>query len=229
MRKYDGENHMVLPAAAPEDTGIYPDDEATCIICGSLCELVRGVWMKDTYLDDDGEGKYLSGRSLDGATLTVDGLVCSDKCRSQNMYRRATPSEKEALDAVLDACRVIREHGATACGIVDDAMGVTTKKELIEAAGVFVALAKGEGDEPEWMARESREETLEMAIYAARNKLEYIASLIAVEAKVNVHRISHDTLPDWIAKDRTSFVREIARSAASVAEVALDLAQETRH
>jgi hypothetical protein len=136
-----------------ERSRICADRAAKCIICGLWAEQVDGAWLTDTYVDDDGEGPFVTGSDLVEAAETDYGFVCSDPCRSQAMYEYAENWQKEVLTTVLDALRVIQEYGGIARNIVNGQMpAFYFGEDFIAEAGKNITSMTGDG-EPEWSNR----------------------------------------------------------------------------
>lgn len=133
--------------------GLVADRFEICAACGKQGVYNGEEWLDETlgtYVEDDGQGtQWLAGDSLPEADDTPMGWVCSDVCRCQAMYAQATMRDKEALDKVLDACRVLSEYGQRVESLLTDKLGTCPAGSLIEGAVDFLRIV----GEAEWTER----------------------------------------------------------------------------
>lgn len=159
MNSLNIENHMVL-GPIPGDNGIDAERDEMCIVCDKEGCLSEGRWLADSYVDMDEGVPFLDGTELYDATDTEHGWVCSDSCRAQAVYQFASADDRKALDAVLDACRVLQQYGKQAASLMNAGTNACIGEELVDEAHTFVEAA----GEAEWANRETRETRLEEAI-----------------------------------------------------------------
>lgn len=209
------ENQMVRPTAAPEPgPGLEPEREEKCVACSKVAYLLPdGEWNTETAIVRDEDGPFLTadGDSLPGAADTPMGFVCSEICRSQAMYNAADEGQKEALDKVLDACRVLAEYGPTAFRLADKAGAVLG----LNAPADFLDFAVDA--DASWTNRQTREERLERTMSDIETQCDIRAAFLSPGITIaNPGR--YPTL-----YSDTVQLKENARYSASFGQIALKL------
>jgi predicted amidophosphoribosyltransferase len=111
-------------------------------------------------------------------TDNEDGICC-DLCRSQAMYQNARQFEKEALDKVLAACRVISDYGEVARKLVNDNLNGYVSDELETQANEFLKAV----NEADWTNKPSREERLERAATDAERRISRLGRHLGIEVQ----------------------------------------------
>ena len=209
------ENHMVLPAAAPDG----PDDprplrEEVCASCNLIgYKLEDSDWVYDVRVVRAADGTYLAGEYLPEADDSPMGWVCSDRCRSQSMYDKATPEQKEALNKVRDACMVLAEYGRVAKDLVDSSTAYTMTSGFAAADGFLSNIHEIPNDPPEWCNRPLYADRLARVAERASRRLLSNASELGVKAKIEL----------FFSDPSALTVADYARLAASCALLAEDL------
>lgn len=204
-------------ASRYENNAPEPEREETCVSCGKQGAYNGNEWLnaETMEVDSDGEGyQWLTGETLYCAADTPMGWVCSDECMSQAMYEKASEYEREALDRVLDACRVLSEYGERACKLVNEKLDGYVPDGLHEGVNEFL---KAVG-EPKWTNRPTREEKLERAILDAETRLRWMAGIDF--GCVAAFRASLPVPISWGDCERAE---EFARLAGRAAHIAMDL------
>lgn len=180
---------------------LEPEDEETCVICGKQGDLIDGSWYEDSYAETEDGMPYIAGRGyLKDATETPSGWVCSKRCRSQEMYNRASRDGKFHLGAVRDAARVIYEQFDCAANIVDGEMGGYLGDGAVDSAKKFLeAIGEEDGEDgPDWCYQPSPAEKLERAMPRITRKLEMLIDEMAVEVRVRAtHPASRAVTPEY--------------------------------
>ena len=190
--------------------GPQPDESRFrhCVICNKEGYETDSGFVDNPRLEHDPEGDYWDGDAMIEADDGPHGWVCSNRCRSQSMYNHATGPEKEALDAVADACRVIREYGHIAQNIV----GVE-----VETGEDFLAAVHDDIDDlPAWLNRPSREESMEQAITTAYKATSAAMCHAASPVQCRMRDTEYADMPDWIHT-------WLARGLGSWARIILEL------
>ena len=202
-------------------TGPESDSEEQCAVCGRKCSLVNERWLKaeTVFIENDGEGDYLDGEDLPEADDSKLGFYCSERCASDLMYRKADPLDRKALDAVLDACRVLVEHGDKVSDIVlrSPLSGALSGEELVSNANDFLDAVRT-AQQPRWTDRDSREDRLWGVMYKAQISLKVFAQY---ELGWDAARIAEQPAP-ISALDELRCNR-LAKKAATIAHIAIDL------
>jgi hypothetical protein len=200
--------------------GPEPPDPATCIVCGKKGTPTDSGWVENPKLHTDPEGDYWDGDALTEADDTKHGWVCSARCRSQVMYDHLDDNEKTAINAVVDACRVLSEYGERVREIVNrktsDYIDYMTSSLVDEAAKLLAAVHDDSNDPPAWLNRPTAEEALWRGAHYTMLSLKYLAADLGICAKIDV-----DFGRNYQAGDE-------ARMAVTAANLAIGL-EETLH
>jgi hypothetical protein len=114
-------------------------------------------------------------------TDNEDGICC-DLCRSQAMYQNARQLEKEALDKVLAACRVLSDYGEQARRMVNDTLDGYVSDDLETRANEFLKAV----NEADWTNKPSREERLERAVKDAEYRVDRVGRDLGLEVMVAI-------------------------------------------
>jgi hypothetical protein len=122
------------------------------------------------------ERKYCS--VCKNETDNEDGICC-DLCRSQAMYQNARQFEKEALDKVLAACRVLSDYGEQARRMVNDNLNGYVSDDLETQANEFLKAV----NEADWTNKPSREERLERAVKDAEYRVDRVGRNLGIEVR----------------------------------------------
>ena len=214
------QNHMVTPSAAPDG----PDDprplrEEVCVSCNLIgYKLEDSDWVYDVRVVRAADGPYLAGEDLPEADDSPMGWVCSDRCRSQAMYDKATPEQKEALDKVRDACMVLAEYGKVAVDLVNEQTSHTAAP-LGALANLFLeAIHDTPNDPPEWCNRPLYADRLARVAERASRRLRSNALELGIRAKFGMIEAVYPMR--WENRVR---IQDHARLAASCALLAEDL------
>jgi hypothetical protein len=144
-------------------------------------------------------------------TDNEDGICC-DLCRSQAMYQNARQFEKEALDKVLAACRVISDYGEQARRMVNDNLDGYVSDELETQANEFLKAV----NEAEWTNKPSREERLRAAVEDAEYRIAVVGRTLGIEVKCAIEGEYLQKNYEWRDASR-------AQHAASCIHIAQDL------
>jgi hypothetical protein len=211
---------------AINQTSPEPEAEAQCAVCGLQMVMCRDQWLRsdsvETHTDEDGD--YLDGESLPEADDSKLGFFCSERCASDLTYRKADPLDRKALDAVLDACRVLAEHGERVAGILLESplSGGFLIEGLTGQVNEFLD-AVHYSDIPKWTDRESREDRLEKALRGAANKVETVVGgdlAVHIRVRIDNPKIWNDP-GEWMQYIGPGAV--LSKTSFSLAHIALDL------
>jgi hypothetical protein len=205
--------NAVLAARNP-DNDPRPLREEVCASCNLVgYKLDDGDWVYDVRVVREPDGPRLDGEDLFEADDSPMGWVCSDQCRSQAMYDKATPEQKEALDKVRDACMVLSEYGETA----KEAVGLSLDT-AISPRRFLLDIHDTANDPPDWCNRPLYVDRLARVAERASRRLRYNASELGVKAQID---LLFSEYPMHLAMaDR---IQDEARLAASCALLADDL------
>lgn len=179
------QNSMVLPTVAPEflADALTPKRDETCIICKvTACLIPDDGWYPDmTITGNDRDGAYMEGvgREFMDPSDTPSGWVCSKACRSQEMYQRASESQKKALRRVMDACLVIQQYGKQAVEMVEANLDGCITGQLTDGATEFLEAVGS--DSAAWCEEDSPADKMAMAVASARMRLEKLSSDLGIE------------------------------------------------
>lgn len=165
--------------------------------------------MFDIVFEAGEERKYCS--ICKDETDNEDGICC-DLCRSQAMYQNARQLEKEALDKVLAACRVLSDYGEQARRLVNDTLNGYVSDELEKQANEFLKAV----NEAEWTNKPSREEKLERAVKDAEYRVGRVGRNLGGEVKCAIEGEYLQKYYEWRDALR-------AQHAASCIHIAQDL------
>jgi len=168
--------------------GPKPPEPSTCIVCGKEGTPTDSGWVENPELQTDPEGDYWDGDALLEADDTKHGWVCSNRCRSQAMYDHLDDNDKKALNAVVDACRVLSEFGARALKIVNRETGDYVNSRLTELADDLLKSVHYDIDDPPaWLNRPTAEDALWNVAHRTMLSLEYLAGDLGISSKVKIH------------------------------------------
>jgi hypothetical protein len=155
------------------------------------------------------ERKYCS--VCNDETENEDGICC-DLCRSQAMYQNARQFEKEALDKVLAACRVLSDYGEQARRMVNDTLDGYVSDDLETRANEFLKAV----NEADWTNKPSREERLERAVADAEFRISRLGRHLGIEVKCAIDNGYIEPGCEW--REGTK-----AQNSASCIHIAQDL------
>jgi hypothetical protein len=168
--------------------GPEPPTSDTCIVCGLQGTPTDSGWVENAFLHIDPEGDYWDGDVLPEADETKYGWVCSNRCLSQAAYNRLDDDEKKALNDVVDACRVLADHGDWASKIVNREFSRYVGDGLLEVSNVLLSSVHDDVDDPPaWLNRPTAEDALRIAVNHVRLKLEYLAQHLGMRTKVDMN------------------------------------------
>ena len=168
--------------------GPKPPEPSTCIVCGKEGTPTDSGWVENPELQTDPEGDYWDGDALLDAYDTRHGWVCSNRCRSQAMYDHLDDNDKKALNAVVDACRVLSEFGARALKIVNRETGdyVYFSKLTEMADDLLKSVHYDIDDPPAWLNRLTAEEELWRVAHRIMFSLNYLAVDLSIRSKIDI-------------------------------------------
>lgn len=168
------ENHAVANTPdAPWNQEDMDEGVEECAICGREGLYYDSRWLADFYMDTEEGVSFWNGKDMVDAEETPKGWVCSHDCLSEIVYRSATEIEKEALDSVLDACRVIASRWQIASTAISRVSGTPDiGDDIIKYADAFLDALGQVSDRNGWTERERKEALLEEELYWARARVE---------------------------------------------------------
>lgn len=207
-----------MSATAQRKRDLQMERTEDCAICKKTGCLTADGWYTESSLERDEDSYYMAGHGeyLGDAVVTPSGWVCSKRCRSQDMYDRADDYDKKALRKVHDACRVIAEYGKDILRFVDGNLD-DAPTYLTDAASDFLEAVSDDGsDMPQWCNRETREESLEGVIRAARIELVIAAGSASTVATASMASENRKLWSDFET-------HQSARISATCARIAMEL------